>query len=96
MIEGILAWQAIIFVSIALGGRKRGWIVGFWVVWHTYGGFEGLTERYGMHPSTVWRKVAKFRKTFGVHPDEYQMPGVTIEPASFWRAAVDDQQGTGS
>lgn len=33
MIEGILAWQAIIFVSIALGGRKRGWIVGFWVVW---------------------------------------------------------------
>ncbi|KAB8198748.1 AAA family ATPase [Lysobacter maris] len=33
MIEGILAWQVIIFVSIALGGRKRGWIVGFWVVW---------------------------------------------------------------
>lgn len=33
MIEGILAWQAIIFVSIALGGRKRGWVVGFWVVW---------------------------------------------------------------
>lgn len=33
MIEGVLAWQAIIFVSIALGGRKRGWIVGFWVVW---------------------------------------------------------------
>lgn len=33
MIEGILAWQAIIFVSIALGGSKRGWIVAFWVVW---------------------------------------------------------------
>lgn len=33
MIGGILAWQAIIFFSIALGGRKRGWIVGFWVVW---------------------------------------------------------------
>lgn len=33
MIEGVLAWQAIIFISIALGGRKRGWIAGFWVVW---------------------------------------------------------------
>lgn len=33
MIEGILVWQAIIFFSIALGGRKRGWIVGFWVIW---------------------------------------------------------------
>ena len=33
MSTAVLIWQAIIFVSIALGGRKRGWIVGFWVVW---------------------------------------------------------------
>jgi len=33
MIGGVLAWQAIIFFSIALGGKKRDWIVGFWVVW---------------------------------------------------------------
>ncbi|MEJ2802534.1 UvrD-helicase domain-containing protein [Comamonadaceae bacterium PP-2] len=33
MIEGVLAWQAIIFLSIALGGRKRGLIVGLWVAW---------------------------------------------------------------
>lgn len=33
MIEGVLIWQAIIFMSIAFSGRHRGWVVGFWVVW---------------------------------------------------------------
>lgn len=33
MIEGILIWQTIIFLSIAFGGRHRGWVVGFWMVW---------------------------------------------------------------
>lgn len=33
MIEGVLLWQAIIFISIALSGRKRGWVVALWVVW---------------------------------------------------------------
>lgn len=33
MIEGVLIWQAIIFMSIAFSGRHRGWVVAFWVVW---------------------------------------------------------------
>ncbi len=33
MLEGVLVWQAIIFLSIALSGRSRGWVVAFWVVW---------------------------------------------------------------
>lgn len=33
MIEGILIWQAIIFLTIAFGGRHRGWVVAFWVAW---------------------------------------------------------------
>jgi DNA helicase-4 len=33
MTEAILIWQAIIFLSIAFGGKKRSWIAGFWVVW---------------------------------------------------------------
>ena len=36
-------------------------MIGFWVMWHLYGGFEGL-EEFGMHKSTIWRKVARFRK----------------------------------
>ncbi|WCO65287.1 hypothetical protein PO878_12340 [Iamia majanohamensis] len=71
----------------------RNWtmeMVGFWVCWHIYGGFEGLQENLGMHKSTVWRKVAKFRRTFGAHPDEFVFPGITIDHESFWRAAVAD------
>ena len=68
----------------------RKWIVemlGFYVAWHLYGGFEGLRETLGMHPSTIWRKVAKFRKMFGVHPDEATFAGVTIDPKLFWNSA---------
>lgn len=62
-------------------------LVGFWVLWHLYGGFEGL-ERFGMHPSTIWRKVARFRKVTGQHPDEFVMPGIKIEPAEYWASSV--------
>ncbi|MFZ2055988.1 MAG: hypothetical protein WAV54_01075 [Acidimicrobiales bacterium] len=62
-------------------------LLGFWVMWHLYGGFEGL-ERFGMHKSTIWRKVARFRRVIGVHPDEYEMPGITIDPGQYWSSSV--------
>ncbi|MGB6057194.1 MAG: hypothetical protein WBF71_02945 [Microthrixaceae bacterium] len=61
-------------------------LVGFWVAWHLYGGFEGLVEQVGMHPSTVWRKVKKFRVAFKEHPDVFEMPGVTIDAKAYWAA----------
>ncbi len=61
-------------------------VLGFWVLWHIYGGFEGLVE-LGMHKSTVWRKVARFRKVTGVHPDVFTMPGITLDPEMFWKTA---------
>jgi hypothetical protein len=70
---------------------KVGDLVGFWMLWHIYGGFEGLEQSYGMHRSTIWRKVAKFRKVFGSHPDEYRFEGITIDTASFWNAAIKAQ-----
>jgi hypothetical protein len=63
-------------------------LLGFWVCWHLYGGFDGLQQAFGMHPSTIWRKVARFRKTFGAHPDEYVFPGIEIDTVSFWKAAA--------
>ncbi len=60
-------------------------MIGFWVMWHLYGGFEGL-ERFGMHRSTIWRKVARFRQMTGEHPDEFKMPGVSIDAAEYWAA----------
>lgn len=63
-------------------------LVGFWVAWHLYGGFEGLVERAGISPSTVWRKVKRFRLVFEEHPDVYEMPGVTIDAEAFWEATA--------
>ena len=33
MTLAILAWQALIFITILLAGRHRGWVTAFWVVW---------------------------------------------------------------
>jgi len=61
-------------------------LVGFWVMWHLYGGFEGL-EKFGFNRSTIWRKIKRFRVMTGQHPDEFQMPGVSIDGPKYWKAA---------
>lgn len=68
-------------------------LVGFWVLWHTLGGFEGL-ERYGMHRSTIWRKVKKFRMILGQHPDEFKFVGITIDPPKVWDAMAREQSAS--
>jgi hypothetical protein len=65
-------------------------IVGFWVMWHLCGGFEGL-ERYGMHKATIWRKVKKFRLVTGKHPDEYKFTGINIDRGAAWGALINDE-----
>lgn len=66
----------------------REWVVdllGFWMAWHVYGGFEGL-ERFGFHRATIYRKIKRFRMAFGQHPDEFTMAGVTIDPEAYWES----------
>ncbi len=71
-------------IAKALGRRFTEDTMGFWLLWHLLGGFEGL-ERFGMHKTTIWRKVRKFREmNEGVHPDDYVMPGVTLNRVAFW------------
>lgn len=77
-------------MAMAYSRQRVGDLVGFWVLWHLYGGFDGLEQTYGMHRSTIWRKVAKFRKVFGAHPDEYRFEGITIDTPRFWNAALAD------
>lgn len=57
-------------------------LIGFWAVWHLEGGFEGL-QRLGMSRASIFRKVAAFRRFFHVHPDEFEMPGVTLDIAKY-------------
>lgn len=57
-------------------------LFGFWLTWHLQGGFQGLRE-VGMSRASIYRRISLFRKTFGVHPDEYTLPGVTLDVAAY-------------
>ena len=57
-------------------------LVGFWAVWHLEGGFEGL-QRMGMSRASIYRKIKLFRIAFGAHPDEYEMPGISLDLVAF-------------
>jgi len=66
-------------------------VVGFWLLWHLHGGFEGLRE-LGMSRASIFRKVATFRKLFGVHPDEYQLPGVSLDLDAYFGNGKDTNE----
>jgi hypothetical protein len=70
-------------------------LVGFWMLWHLYGGFEGL-QGLGMSRSSIFRKTALFRKLFGAHPDEFEFPGVTIDVEAYLKKqlATEDSNDT--
>ncbi len=77
----------IIAPSMRTAGRE--WVaggLGFWMLWHLYGGSEGL-RRYGFHPTTIRRKVSRFKETFGAHPDDFTLPGVEIDPQQYWEGS---------
>ena len=57
-------------------------LAGFWLLWHLEGGFEGL-RTLGMSRASIYRRVKLFRATLGVHPDEYEMPGVSLDLEAF-------------
>src|SRR5664280_2202417 len=57
-------------------------LMGFWLVWQTEGGFEGL-RRLGMSRSAIYRRITLFRKFMDIHPDEYEMPGVAIDVTAY-------------
>lgn len=65
-------------------------LVGFWFVWHTAGGFEGMQSQLGMSRSAIYRRISLFRKVFGEHPDVYRFPGVTIDLEAAIREAASD------
>jgi hypothetical protein len=57
-------------------------LVGFWAVWHLEGGFEGL-QNLGMSRASIYRRIKLFRIAFDAHPDEFEMPGITLDLEGF-------------
>lgn len=81
-------------VGKQLDGVIRRWAVGaveesygFWLLWQIHGGFEGL-ERLGMARTTIFRRVKRFRQLTGFHPDEYELPGITVDLEVYWAGAA--------
>lgn len=62
-------------------------LAGFWLLWHVEGGFEGLL-RLGMSRASIYRRIRLFRKLMGVHPDEYEMPGVKLDLTKYQTTAA--------
>lgn len=67
-------------------------MLGFWVAWHLYGGFEGL-KRAGWSERTIYRRLKEFRIVFKTHPDTYRHPGVTLDPEGFWEHYLKPKHG---
>ena len=66
-------------------------IYGFWVVWNLIGGFEGLQNPVsegglGLSRSAVYRRIQMFRTVTGRHPDDFSVPGITIDIEAYLEA----------
>jgi hypothetical protein len=66
-------------------------IFGFWIAWNLYGGFEGLmrSEAEGgmaMSRSAVYRRIQLFRMATGFHPDDFSVPGITIDVEEYLKS----------
>lgn len=58
-------------------------LMGFWMMWHLHGGFEGLRTEVGMSRASIYRRVKLFRSSYGWHPDEFELPGVSLDVAAY-------------
>jgi hypothetical protein len=76
-----------VFDDIASDALERSELIGFWVAWHTAGGFANL-ERGGWHRATIFRKLRRFRAMYGAHPDEYTFPWIPLDSPAAWNQQV--------
>lgn len=79
-------YAALPFVKSMLRGYTSSNIFdlfGFWVTWRLVGGFDGMQQQFGMSRSSLYRRIALFRRVFGEHPDIFEFPGITVDPVAF-------------
>ena len=74
-------------------------IYGFWIVWNLVGGFEGLQKPVsegglGMSRSAIYRRIQMFRIATGTHPDDFAVPGITIDIDAYVAALINKKNDT--
>ena len=75
-----------------LGAKWIEDLMGFWLSWHLYGGFEGL-KRAGWSERRIYTKLKRFRLVLGKHPDDYVVVGVDLNPEAFWKHYLEPNTG---
>ncbi len=65
-----------------IGAARAVDLLGFWLVWHLEGGFDGM-QKNGMSRSAIYRRIKMFRKATGAHPDEFKLAGVDLDIAAY-------------
>lgn len=65
-------------------------LVGFWVAWHSAGGFD-LMEEQGWTRATIYRKIKQFREFFGEHPDDHEFDWISLDLHKVWMADLADR-----
>lgn len=76
--------------EVAAWAVERADLIGFWVAWHSAGGFRAL-EAGGWHRATIFRRVRRFRAVFGAHPDDYRFGWLRVEPRKLWDRDLADR-----
>ncbi len=76
--------------ALAGDALERSELIGFWVAWHLAGGFDNL-ERGGWHRATIFRKIRRFRATYGAHPDEFVFPWIHLDLDTAWSEQISRQ-----
>jgi hypothetical protein len=49
-----------------------------------------------MSRSSIYRRIKLFRRLFGMHPDDYMFPGVTIDLDAYLRGTARAENNTES
>jgi hypothetical protein len=70
-------------------------LIGFWALWHLEGGFEGV-ECFGYSQATIYRKVKRFRRVFGAHPEAPRNLNVALHEVGLQKTVENDGAGGAS
>lgn len=69
LIGGAIPGVSAISRGVARSSVQR--LLGFWVMWHLYGGLQGILSHGVMAQSTAYRQVTEFRAVFGQEVEDW-------------------------
>lgn len=69
MVGGMIPGVSTVAHGVARSVVQR--LMGYWLMWHLYGGIDGLISSGVMSSATAYRQKAEFLRVFGVEVEEF-------------------------